>query len=552
MIFAGEDRTSRLRQLFLLLLLIGTVIAPAASQSKDSGTGNDAFLLPPKLGLLTVHWPRLDSLEKEVREQLAGSQATLARVTKEPGTSTLKLGEAYGLMGQIYHAYSLHSSAEECYVNAHRLAPDDFRWVYLLGDLCEKLTRPAEAINQYKLARQLRPDYLAAAVKLGDLYLQQNRLEEAEASFKEALAIDRNCTAARYGLGQVALSAREYGIAVSYLEQALKEIPAANRIHYSLAMAYRGAGNLEKARAHLVLRGSVGVRVLDPLVDGLTDLIQGERIHMARGRTALDARRFSDAAEEFRKALASRPDSVPARVNLGTALAEAGDIEGAIEQFEETLRIDPAHAGAHYNLGLVLLAQNRFDRAVLHLKTASELNPKDEEPRIVLARYLMSANRIDEAISEYAKLVESNPANEDILMRLVGIQISQNRHADALKALNRGNALFPEKGRTAITLAYLLAASPHYDLRNGTRGLELAESVYKSTGLVNHGAIVAMALAELGRCAEAAEWQRRMIAAAEREKQSDLAEVFKIDLRRYEKGSPCRPVDATNVPGPEK
>ena len=66
-----------------------------------------------------------------------------------------------------------------------------------------------------------------------------------------------------------------------------------------------------------------------------------------------------------------------------------------------------------------------------------------------------------------------------------------------------------------MTLAYLLAASPQYDLRDGARALELAQMIYQATGSLEHGALVAMALAELGRCTEASEWQRRMIAAAE-------------------------------------
>jgi hypothetical protein len=50
-----------------------------------------------------------------------------------------------------------------------------------------------------------------------------------------------------------------------------------------------------------------------------------------------------------------------------------------------------------------------------------------------------------------------------------------------------------------------------------------------------------MALAEIGRCSEAAELQRRLIAAAERDKRTDMVMKLKADLRRYESASPCRP-----------
>jgi predicted transcriptional regulator of viral defense system len=65
-------------------------------------------------------------------------------------------------------------------------------------------------------------------------------------------------------------------------------------------------------------------------------------------------------------------------------------------------------------------------------------------------------------------------------------------------------------------------------LRNGGRALELAERVYNATGAVQHGALVALALAELGRCGEASDWQQRMIAAAEQQRNTALLDKLKV------------------------
>ena len=97
-------------------------------------------------------------------------------------------------------------------------------------------------------------------------------------------------------------------------------------------------------------------------------------------------------------------------------------------------------------------------------------------------------------------------------------------------------------------VAYLLAASPQLDLRNGARALNLAQMVYKSTGAVEHGVLVAMALGELGRCSEAAEWQRKLAAAAEQQHQTDLAAKLRAGLKQYEAGPPCRPVGESDPP----
>src|SRR6185503_6546999 len=229
----------------------------------------------------------------------------------------------------------------DCYLNAAQLAPKDFRWIYLLAKLDQQEGRFDDAIRRYQLARAFRPDYVAVHVNLGNIFLELNRLEDAQESFSTALDVDKNNPAAHYGLGQVAVSKRSYADAVDHFQKTLAEVPEANRVHYSLAMAYRGLGDAEKAKAHLAQQGPVGVRVADPLVDGLRDLITGERVYLARGKVAFEAQRYADAVTEFRKAVAAKPDSVTARINLGAALTQVGDVNGAVEQFEEALRLEP-------------------------------------------------------------------------------------------------------------------------------------------------------------------------------------------------------------------
>jgi hypothetical protein len=90
-------------------------------------------------------------------------------------------------------------------------------------------------------------------------------------------------------------------------------------------------------------------------------------------------------------------------------------------------------------------------------------------------------------------------------------------------------------------LAYLLTTSPELQLRNGARALELAQRVYEATGGVHHGALVAMALAEVGRCNEALELQKRLIVAAEKHSGVVVLAKLRKDLKLYEGVQTCRP-----------
>lgn len=517
----------------LLSILIISAVCVSQALAQD--------LQPPRKPLVAVHWPDLSRLEASVREQIIVEQNSLAAIVKNPATSDAELSEAYRKLGQIYHAYSLNVPARECYVNARILAPVDFRWPYLLGKLDQQEDRFEEAIRNYQAAQRLRPDYLPALVNLGNIFLQLNRLDDASASFQAALKLDENNAATHYGLGQVAMSKRRYTEAVQHFEKTLARTPGANRVHYSLAMAYRGLGNVEKVKLHLGQQGTVGVRVSDPLVDGLQDLITGERVYLSRGKLAFEAKRYADAAAEFHKAIAVKPNSVTARVNLGAALTQLGDLDGAAEQFEEAIRIEPEKGNAHYNLAVIRARQNKPEQAIDHLRAALRVDPNDVGARFVLAQQLLKAERMEEALAEFSSVVQADPNHESALLEQVKLLYRKGEFQQARDTLEKGHAQYPQKGRTTVLLAYVLAASRALDLRDGGRALILAQRVYQSTGAFEHGALVALALAELGRCSDAVELQRKVINAASQQVNADQLARLRAALKLYESGPTCRP-----------
>jgi tetratricopeptide (TPR) repeat protein len=535
------------KTLSISLVLI-TAFCHGALVTAQTGSNDTGILPSPRKDLVPVHWPDLLKLEPDVREQLTSLQDSLSVTVKNPATSDATLAEAYGTMGEIYQAYALVMPAQECYLNASRLSPKDFRWIYLLAKLDQQEGRADEAVLRYLIARALRPEYVALPVNLGNIYLQQNRLAEAKEIFQAALEIEPNNPAANYGLGQVALSARSYAEAVDHFEKALAQAPGANRIHYSLAMAYRGLGNDEQAKTHLAQQGPVGVRAADPLVDSLQDLIKGERVHLIRGKLALESKRFQEAVAEFRKAVAAKPESLPAHLNLGAALTQTGDLKGAAAEFEAALRIDPSNVIAHYDLAVLFANENKHEQAIVHLQAVFEIDPNDVSARFLFAQQLLKSNRLEEALSEFSRVVQANPDNEEALLEQVKLMVRKKQYAAALASLEKAHTQFPQKGQTIVMLAYLLASSPQSDLRNGARALELAQLVYKSTGAVEHGVLVAMALGELGRCREAAELHRKLIAAAEQQHQTELLPKLRAGLKQYEAGPPCRPAGETGVP----
>ena len=525
--------------IIIITFLVSTffsVLAPSGGAS-----GQEDVLLPPRAGVVRVPLPRLEGLEPAVREQLSSFNEGWAALAGRARVTEAELASAYGSLGQVYHVYEFTETAEACYLNAHRLASQDSRWPHLLATLYEKDGRLSEAALYYQAARAIRPNYIASTVKLGSVYLQQNALAPARREFEQALGLEPDNAAASYGLGEVALVERRYGAAIEHFEEALARVPDATRIHYSLAMAHRGLGQLDEARSHLERRGSVGVKPADPLVDALQKLIEGERVHLLRGRLAYQAERFDEAEKAFRAAVEAKPDSTRARVNLGSTLGQRGDIAGAIEQYRAALVTTPDNRAAQYNLGTLLAGNGRHDEAIRHLQSVVEANPDDRLARHELAKSLGTVGQDERALEHYERLATNDLSDEELLLGRAGLLVRMGRFSEALEPLKRAQENFPDRGRTAHALARMLAACPRLELRDGTRALELAQLVYGASQTLGHAKTVALALGELGRCEEAAQWQQRLVSAAKEAGQAELAAELKRERIRYEAGPPCRP-----------
>ncbi len=507
--------------------------------------------LPDGVELLPLAPPDLEHLEDAVAAQLRETGELLESILAEhgilaesgilakPGAAPSAIADAFGQAGRLYHAYELAEPAAVCYGNAARLEPGDFRWVYLLAVLEHQEGRLEAAIASYERALELNPSSLPARVRLGEAYLADRRTDDARGAFERALEIEPGNAAALAGLGQVALSEKRYDVAVERLEAALAAVPAADRLHHPLGLAYRGLGDMDKAREHLGQRGKVGVKPADPLIDELPELKTGERVFLLRGHMAFRAGRIEEAAEAFRAALDAKPDSVRARINLGSALAGAGRREEALAIYREALELEPDNRTARFNLGALLAQAGDAAGAAEALEVAVRLDASDVEARLELARALRRLGRADEALGHAVRAAELEPASSGARLLEAQILVQQGRFGDARSRLEAAFVVMPEAGLVVAALAKLLAACPDLAQRDGARALDLAQRVYRATGDVRHAETVALALAETGRCDDAVDWQRRALEAARQAGAEALAGSLARTLALLER-RPCR------------
>lgn len=506
----------------------------------QSGASPGALLAPAALGLRPVPFPDATGTEPSVLAQF-GSRRMAVEVALQQPTARPALAHAYGELGMILHAATAFDGADASYQNAHQLAPDDPRWPYYLGHVYRAKGPLDQAARWFERATALLPNDLAATTWLADVYLAQGRPDAAEPLFAKALSLDERSAAAHFGAGRTALARRDYPAAIGHLERARALDPGATGVHYPLAMAYRGAGNLARAETELAMKGDAEPRPADPLMQMVDRLLESAEAYNVRGGAELSAGNWAAAADQFRKGLALRPSDPSLRHRLGTALAQMGDGPGAVAAFEQVIRTHPEYARAYFSLGVIAAESGRYDVAIPQFQAALEKEPGYVQARVQLGWALARSGRPGESLAQFDQALALEPTQSDAAFGTGMALVRLGRFKEARDRLAAAATLHPDQPLITHALARLLVAAPDAAVRNGRQAKPIVDRLLATRGQsLELGETTAMMLAELGQFDQAIAVQLSLIEAAKRLNLAPAVARQTANLAGYRRHEPCR------------
>ncbi len=445
------SRPGRLRGILLAVLLAGAA-GPAGAQPAESA---------PEL--VPIPRPALEQVDEAVRRQLEEvrreADQLLAGGAAAAPEARAQAAETVGTLGRLYFLYDLPDAAEAALANAHRLAPEEFRWAYYLGAVRQQAHRAAAAVEAFETALALRPGELPVLLRLGEVELSRGDAAAARGWFERARAVDPDSAAALHGLARLAALEGDWPTAASLLAAVLERQPEATRVHYELGMAYRELGDLDRAREQLARQGQGEVRFADPLVEELAALVSGSGVYMVSGNSAFARGDWALAAEAYRRAVAAAPDDLTARQSLASALARAGRPEAALEELAEVLRRDPDNAFAHYNVATLEVARGRTAEALPHFEAALAAAPDFADAHFNLATALEQLGHFAEAEEHYAASLELEPEDRQARLHHARVLLRLDRAAAAAAEARTLLATDPGDARAHFTLGEALERS---------------------------------------------------------------------------------------------
>lgn len=192
---------------------------------------------------------------------------------------------------------------------------------------------------------------------------------------------------------------------------------------------------------------------------------------------------YSQAAEQFQRAIASNPKSSNSYYNLASALHKNGklynrqeDLAQAEQLYNQCLEYDGNHAECYRGLAVLLADTNRQDAAFRLLEGWASRSPKLADPRIELARLLEETNNAPQASARLVEALAIDPHNSRALTALGRLRESAGDTQQALADYQRSLAINRFQPAIAARVASLQAATgalgPIVTPPNGTRTVQ--------------------------------------------------------------------------------
>lgn len=356
-------------------------------------------------------------------------------------------------------------------------------------------SRPELAIEQLRMAIEKRPDQFMYHHNLAGALAVVGEKDEAIAEYRRVLELNPGYPNAHFNLAMMLVERGEIEEAALHLEQAHRNDPGDLVAHLEWATALSQLGRPEEAALELG-------RVLDKDPGNGQALLNLATVQAQLGRPAAAVATL----QELLGGDATPEEASQAWVQLGRLAEQGGDLGRAVAAYRSALAADEASRGARLALARGLARQGSYSEAAIHFGHAVGLDPSDPEAHFGRALSLMLSESYGAAREALEESVARHPANAPLVH----------------------------------LLARLLAAAPDDAVRDGDRGLELARQVFERQQTIDHAETVAMALAELGRFDEAAEWQRGVVARAEQARGPAAAAGPRRRLELYEGGRACR------------
>ena len=316
--------------------------------------------------------------------------------------------------------YVTAAKALEAYLAAN---PRDYRAEFNLALSYSMTARSADAIRIYRQLVSEQSDLVPARVNLGILLLGAGDSAAALEQFDQVLEKQPDHWAAQVNRAAALVALNRLPEARQAYEKALAQQPNHAATHLAYAKILSTSNAVDAALAEQHLRRALEI---DPTLQEAMLLLAA----------VLEER----AAKE-----GGQPGQQAGQVTSSAGAAQGADpLTEAAELYRKFLASQPSSGQIRARLGELYLEQNRYADAIQELEAVRTAGHADAAANDALLRAYLGAKQNDKAMALLPELLSQPGAGPDLFLLQGSLLLDKRQYPDAAKAFRRASELQPD------------------------------------------------------------------------------------------------------------
>jgi tetratricopeptide (TPR) repeat protein len=356
---------------------------------------------------------------------------------------------------------------------------------------------PDQAEASFKKAVEVNPKSMNAQMALGGFYQSRNRLPEAEQQYQHAIALDPKSAVPRTVYVRLLMLEGKNAETESYARQTKMDLPDNPDASRMLGDFYFATNDLDKAAAEyaslykdhpkdpqvrknyiqililknrldeanklndevlksnphdvdaLVFKGQIQLRQNDAAgaVDSLQNAVNADNgnavAHYQLGLALNQQHNETRAEQEWRQAVALRPDLTDAQRYLAMLEKQRGDSDSLAQTAQQIINAQPDSPDGFLFKAIAEIARQNFSDAQHDAQEAMQRAPQSPAPYFQMGNIQLAQKQYAEAGKSYQQSLEKDPSFADGLSGLMFTYIAQKQPDKAIAAANAQIAKSP-------------------------------------------------------------------------------------------------------------
>lgn len=324
------------------------------------------------------------------------------------------------------------------------------------------------ALRDFDEVVKLAPGLEEGHSALGAVLVQLGQYRRAIVELKRSLALKPGDSSALTNLAMAYAQTAAYSKAVPLFQRLDHENGPDDKampLPQDVAMAY--ARSLDA-----VGRTTDAIAVLQRAVNQAPNV---PLMHDELGSVYAQQKRWAEAKDEFKQAIALDTKNGMAHLHLGAALLASGRPQDSLPELALAAKLLPRSPEPQFELGNAFIAIGEDEKAISPLQRALVLGPSSVDTKFQLAVALQGADHEKEAIPLFREVIAAQPSNVTAIIDLALALVQIGNAKDAI-ALYRSAMRLDPKNTTVyqdIGVAYLQQSDLDDAIANFKSGLQL-------------------------------------------------------------------------------